>query len=115
MKHDRGRTLQTIVGNLQLLGYHVDYRVLNACEFGLAQDRNRIYIVGTRQRNVSLEGHRTVKATLNNVLERGLLCHHSPTVDRLLALGPVEKLHGLSLKDKRGGAGNVHSWDSAHC
>jgi len=111
VKHDRGRTLQTIVGNLRLLGYHVDYRVLNACEFGLAQDRNRIYIVGTRQRNVPLDGHRATNATLSGVLEQGLPTHHSPTIDRLLALGPVEKLHGLSLKDKRGGAGNVHSWD----
>ena len=111
VKHDRGRTLQTIVGNLQLLGYHVDYRVLNARDFGLAQDRNRIYIVGTRQRNVPLDGHRATNATLSGVLEQGLPHHHSPTVDRLMALGPVEKLHGLSLKDKRGGASNVHSWD----
>ena len=111
VKHDRGRTLQTIVGNLQLLGYRVDYRVLNAREFGLPQDRNRIYIVGARQRNVSLEGHRAVNAKLNDVLERGLPLYRSPTVDRLLTLGPVEKLHGLSLKDKRGGTGNVHSWD----
>ena len=111
VKHDRGRTLQTVVGNLQLLGYRVDYRVLNAREFGLPQDRNRIYIVGARQRNVSLEGHRAVNAKLNDVLERGLPLYRSPTVDRLLTLGPVEKLHGLSLKDKRGGTGNVHSWD----
>ena len=44
--HDGGRTLQTILAALDELGYWVDYRVLNALDFGLPQKRERIVIVG---------------------------------------------------------------------
>lgn len=44
--HDRGRTLSTILNILDELGYWVDYRVLNALDFGLPQKRERILIVG---------------------------------------------------------------------
>lgn len=44
--HDRGRTLETILNILDELGYWVDYRVLNALDFGLPQKRERILIVG---------------------------------------------------------------------
>ncbi len=44
--HDGGRTLSTILNILDELGYWVDYRVLNALDFGLPQKRERILIVG---------------------------------------------------------------------
>jgi len=44
--HDGGRTLRTILKTLDGLGYWVDYRVLNALDFGLPQKRERILIVG---------------------------------------------------------------------
>jgi DNA (cytosine-5)-methyltransferase 1 len=44
--HDQGRTLSTILNILDELGYWVDYRVLNALDFGLPQKRERILIVG---------------------------------------------------------------------
>ena len=44
--HDRGRTLSTILSILDEMGYWVDYRVLNALNFGLPQKRERILIVG---------------------------------------------------------------------
>lgn len=44
--HDKGRTLTTILNILDELGYWVDYRVLNALDFGLPQKRERIVIVG---------------------------------------------------------------------
>jgi DNA (cytosine-5)-methyltransferase 1 len=44
--HDQGRTLKTILSILDELGYWVDYRVLNALDFGLPQKRERILIVG---------------------------------------------------------------------
>jgi DNA (cytosine-5)-methyltransferase 1 len=44
--HDKGRTLSTILGILDEMGYWVDYRVLNALDFGLPQKRERILIVG---------------------------------------------------------------------
>ncbi len=47
--HDSGRTLQVILQTLDDLGYHVDWRILNALDFGLPQRRERILIVGFRE------------------------------------------------------------------
>ena len=44
--HDGGRTLEHILRVLRELDYTVDYRVLNALDFGLPQKRERIFIVG---------------------------------------------------------------------
>ena len=44
--HDKGRTLDTILDTLTDLGYAVHTCVLNAGEFGLAQQRRRMFIVG---------------------------------------------------------------------
>lgn len=49
--HDRGRTLKTILNVLRNeLGYYVpDPQILNAKDFGVPQNRERIFIVGFRQ------------------------------------------------------------------
>ena len=44
--HDKGKTLKVIINTLKELNYDVHYKVLNAANFGLAQKRERIYIVG---------------------------------------------------------------------
>ncbi len=44
--HDKGRTLKVIKEHLELLHYHVDTDVLRAADFGVPQNRERIYIVG---------------------------------------------------------------------
>lgn len=52
--HDKGRTLQVILQHLHKLDYFVDYEVLRAADYGVPQNRERIYIVGfdTRQINI---------------------------------------------------------------
>lgn len=44
--HDKGKTLKVIVSTLEDMGYKVYHKVLNAKDFGLPQNRARIYIVG---------------------------------------------------------------------
>ena len=44
--HNQGKTLKRILETLRGLGYHTDYRVLNALKFGLPQKRERVFIVG---------------------------------------------------------------------
>ena len=44
--HDKGRTFQVVRQVLQDLNYLVFYKVLNARDFGVPQNRERIYIVG---------------------------------------------------------------------
>lgn len=45
VKHDEGRTFLTIFNTLAELGYCVKYKVMNASDYGIPQQRNRIYIV----------------------------------------------------------------------
>lgn len=44
--HDQGKTLKVILQALKNLGYHVQYSVLNALDYGLPQKRERVLIVG---------------------------------------------------------------------
>lgn len=46
--HDRGKTFKIITGTLEQMGYKVFYKVLNSKDFGVPQNRERIYIVGFR-------------------------------------------------------------------
>ena len=46
--HDKGKTLQTIIGELEKAGYQVQYKVLSSIDYGVPQMRNRVYIVGIR-------------------------------------------------------------------
>ncbi len=46
--HDRGKTLEIILESLKSLGYHVVYELLNAKDFGLPQNRERVIIMATQ-------------------------------------------------------------------
>jgi len=46
--HDSGRTLATILESLSSLGYKVSHRVLNAENFGVPQNRERLIIIGNK-------------------------------------------------------------------
>lgn len=118
VNHDRenpkdkiGRTLSTILEHLAALGYKVSWRVLNAKYFGVPQERKRIYIVGTKQEYPDLTTFKHTTKLLGDVLETGLNTEHSKFIDNLLAHYSIEELEGKSIKDKRGGDNNIHSWD----
>lgn len=70
--HDGGKTLKTILEILRdELGYHVDYHLLNALDFGLPQKRERIIIIGSKKPfvmdwNFEIEK----KKTLEDILEK---------------------------------------------
>lgn len=44
---DKGRVIERILSDLRELGYEVDYRILNALDFGVPQKRERTIIVGS--------------------------------------------------------------------
>lgn len=50
--HDNKRTLATIVKHLEELGYVVSKKVLNASDFGVPQNRERIIIVGHKEKKL---------------------------------------------------------------
>lgn len=44
-RHDNGKTLQTVTNTLTSLNYTVQFKVLNTSNFGLPQNRERVYII----------------------------------------------------------------------
>lgn len=47
--HDKGNTLKVMLESLHNLGYSVQFQVLNAKDFGVPQNRERIFLVGNRE------------------------------------------------------------------
>lgn len=45
LKHDNGNTFKVIESSMKKLGYFIRYEIINAVDFGIPQQRNRIYIV----------------------------------------------------------------------
>lgn len=70
--HDKGRTFKVIQDHLAELGYHVKWKVLNALDFGIAQRRERVIIVGFRNKKfanrMSLD-FEPIPYNLNDILE----------------------------------------------
>jgi DNA (cytosine-5)-methyltransferase 1 len=111
VQHDNGRTLTTIINKLEQLGYQVKCDVLNARDFGVPQERKRVYITGTKTNPISLNFPRNNKSVLLNILETGCPTLQTNFVKKLLAQYSLDELYGKSIRDKRGGEDNIHSWD----
>lgn len=106
-----GRTLSTILDHLTTLGYQISWKVLPAQSFGVPQIRDRIYIVGTLGPTpISLLKFKEKKSTFSDVMETGLPTVDSDFTRRLFARFKPEKVFGKAIRDKRGGEGNIHSW-----
>lgn len=107
-----GKTLETILQAITALGYTYTWKVLDASNFGLAQTRKRIYIVGSKvECGISLEDFTPIKTPLKHILQTGQPTMTGKLPDLLLSHFSIAELYGKSVKDKRGGANNIHSWD----
>jgi DNA (cytosine-5)-methyltransferase 1 len=80
-------------------------------DFGIPQERKRIYIIGTKKTRPHIKPIVSKKVVLSNVLEEGLATSSSDFVKLLLKHYQPENLYGKAIKDKRGGSDNIHSWD----
>lgn len=107
-----GRTLKTILYKLEdELNYKVSWQVLDSVNFGVPQSRKRIFIVGTKKNKVSLDNFTPTLKVLKDVLENGKETMNTDFTKKLLSHFSIEELYGKSIKDKRGGKNNIHSWD----
>lgn len=111
INHDDGRTLSVIINHLKALDYQVSYRLIDSQYFGLAQSRKRVYIVGTRDARISLDGFEEHTAVLGDILQHGLPTVDSDFTRKLFAHFTPEQVVGKAIKDKRGGSDNIHSWE----
>ncbi len=69
--HGGGRTFKTVKNTLEYLGYKVFVKVLNAKDFGVPQNRERIFIVGF-QDNVNFKFPKPtgIKTCVGNIFEK---------------------------------------------
>jgi DNA (cytosine-5)-methyltransferase 1 len=72
--HDSGNTLKTIIKHLEDLGYIISWKVLNASNFGVPQNRERILIIGNKEKKfdfskIALKPKPTLKKFLENGVE----------------------------------------------
>ena len=111
-----GRTIRVIMQVLRdVLGYNAEYKVLNAADFGVPQYRKRVYIVGCKKKfgKIRLDFIPQDHIGVGGSLEKGKECIDNGFSHKLLSLYSASQLNGMALKDKRGGARNIHSWDIA--
>ncbi len=109
--HDHGNTYKVIVDHLQKLGYTLSCKVLDSKDFGLAQSRKRIYIIGLIDKKIDLDSFPKSSAVLGDILTYGQPVENSKFTKKLLENYSLNELPGKSIKDKRGGTNNIHSWD----
>jgi DNA (cytosine-5)-methyltransferase 1 len=108
---DIGRTLKTIIEKLKSMDYNVTWKVLNSQEFGLPQARKRVFIVGTLNDRLSLNDFDVKRKKIKSILEKDLPTMDTKFTKLLFKHFSLDDLYGKSIKDKRGGDNNIHSWE----
>lgn len=134
--HDEGRTLATIKHEIQKRGYSFDAFLLNSANFGLPQNRVRIYLVGIFNANpifdlisdvgpkdshtynpqqLSLFNQPKPPVTVADILEDNPSSKYDCSPEFINALkrifnNDLNRLHGVRLIDYRGG-NSIHSWE----
>lgn len=89
--HDKGRTFKIITGALEQMGYRVFHKVLNSKDFGVPQNRERIYIVAFRE-DIAPEKFRFPEPTGKKVTIRDIMEENPVSVRYYLSDVYIETL-----------------------
>lgn len=128
--HDDGKTFKTIRHELEKRGYDIKVLILNSVNFGVPQNRKRLYILGAKgsepetylqtekgpnnshhYKKVKTAEHPEVKEILQKGWRKKYEC--SKEFQEAMfdyADGNPKKLHGKRMIDYRGG-NSIHSWE----
>ena len=109
--HDNGKTIDRILKDLIGLGYALDWKVLNSVDFGIPQNRERVYITGHKTKKLTIQERKKQVAALKDIMEKGMPAEESNFGNILLGKFSIHDLVGKKITDKRGGDDNIHSWD----
>jgi DNA (cytosine-5)-methyltransferase 1 len=109
---EKGEVLKTILNEFKTIGYHTTCVPINSLLFGLAQDRKRIFIICCKSKAPNIILKTKGPASIKNIIDTTDETTALPAefLSKLLEL-PKDKLIGKSIKDKRGGDSNIHSWE----
>jgi DNA (cytosine-5)-methyltransferase 1 len=55
INHDGGKTFEIIKSTFHELGYKFSYKVMNSKDYGIPQNRERIFVVGFRDKKINFE------------------------------------------------------------
>lgn len=73
-QHDYGKTFSTIISSLEDLNYHVYFKILNANDFSIPQNRERIIIVAVHklfsEKTFDFHFEKMPSVTLSSILEK---------------------------------------------
>lgn len=92
--HDKGRTFKTILNIFEDEGYNINYEVLNAWDYGVAQKRERLIVVGIRndlKNNFIFPEKKSYKPVLRDVLKNvpeSDMSFYSPAKKEVFSLVP---------------------------
>lgn len=74
LNHDKGNTFEVILSALDELGYDVEWQVLNSKDFGVPQNRERVFIIGhlrgERGRKIFPIGGENEKSDFESVIRK---------------------------------------------
>jgi len=93
VSHDGGKTLETILGSLQELGYYVNMEIRNSKNYGVPQNRERIFILCKHIKLLSSVGQSEKMTTSEQIIEEWLF------QVLLNNLKEAQKLQGTESKD----------------
>jgi DNA (cytosine-5)-methyltransferase 1 len=127
------KSLDFLINEFEKLGYIVKKNVLNSYDFGVPQNRERIYIVGIRKKAISSEiefefplptskGHKLSDLIDNLEKDTAITAKTKLPISAIHATGKIpysrnrfQKLDELNdffiFSDTRNGHSTIHSWD----
>jgi len=111
VNHDKGNTLKVMLSELENAGYQVTWKLIDSSKHGVPQRRVRIYMVGHLHHLPNLEKLTENRITTGRFIDETEEFTPTPFSELLSRKFKPHELYGKSIKDKRGGNNNIHSWD----